>query len=119
MTTIYQARKIVTMNPSRPVATHVAVRDGQILGAGNLASAIVRGLLAKQVYAPAEIGCTSKTGVTAQKLSAETGIGFEPDLPRLLADADLREISIARIRDARHAEAQEGVGLHELGDVGA
>jgi predicted amidohydrolase YtcJ len=36
MTTIYQARKIVTMNPSRPLATHVAVRDGNILGAGTL-----------------------------------------------------------------------------------
>jgi len=36
MTTIYQARKIVTMNPSRPLASHVAVRDGKILGAGNL-----------------------------------------------------------------------------------
>lgn len=36
MTTIYQARKIVTMNPSRPLATHVAVRDGRILGAGSL-----------------------------------------------------------------------------------
>ena len=36
MITIYQARKILTMNPSRPVATHVAVRDGRILGAGSL-----------------------------------------------------------------------------------
>jgi predicted amidohydrolase YtcJ len=36
MTTIYQAKKIVTMNPSRPFATHVAVRDGRILGAGSL-----------------------------------------------------------------------------------
>jgi len=36
MTTIFQARKIVTMNPSRPLATHVAVRDGRILGAGAL-----------------------------------------------------------------------------------
>ena len=34
--TIYQASKIVTMNPSRPLATHVAVRDGRILGAGSL-----------------------------------------------------------------------------------
>jgi predicted amidohydrolase YtcJ len=33
-TTIFQARKIITMNPSRPLATHVAVRDGRILGAG-------------------------------------------------------------------------------------
>ena len=34
--TIFQARKVLTMNPSRPVATHVAVRDGRILGAGAL-----------------------------------------------------------------------------------
>jgi predicted amidohydrolase YtcJ len=36
MITIYQAGKIITMNPSRPLATHVAVRDGKILGAGAL-----------------------------------------------------------------------------------
>lgn len=36
-TTIFQARKIITMNPRRPTATHVAVRDGRILGAGDLA----------------------------------------------------------------------------------
>ena len=36
MITIYQARKIVTMNPARPLSTHVAVRDGRILGAGSL-----------------------------------------------------------------------------------
>ena len=36
MNTIYRARKIITMNPNRPVATHVAVRDGRILGAGSL-----------------------------------------------------------------------------------
>ena len=35
-TTIYEAKKIVTMNPARPLATHVAVRDGRILGAGSL-----------------------------------------------------------------------------------
>jgi predicted amidohydrolase YtcJ len=34
--TIFQARRILTMNPSRPEATHVAVRDGRILGAGPL-----------------------------------------------------------------------------------
>ena len=36
MTTIYQAKKILTMSATRPVATHVAVRDGKILGAGTL-----------------------------------------------------------------------------------
>lgn len=34
MITIHEARKILTMNPSRPLATHVAVRDGVVLGAG-------------------------------------------------------------------------------------
>jgi predicted amidohydrolase YtcJ len=37
MITIYEARKMLTMNPARPVATHVAVRDGLIIGAGTLA----------------------------------------------------------------------------------
>ena len=36
MITIFEARKILTMNPARPLATHVAVRDGRILGAGRL-----------------------------------------------------------------------------------
>ena len=35
-TIIYRARKIITMNPRRPSATHVAVRDGHILGTGAL-----------------------------------------------------------------------------------
>ncbi|ETF04206.1 amidohydrolase [Advenella kashmirensis W13003] len=35
---IYRARSIITMNPAQPRATHVAVRDGRILGAGDLAS---------------------------------------------------------------------------------
>ena len=34
--TIYSARKIITMNPNRPEVSHVAVRDGRILGAGPL-----------------------------------------------------------------------------------
>ena len=35
-TTIYSARKIITMNASRPTATHVAVREGRILGVGSI-----------------------------------------------------------------------------------
>ena len=37
-TTIYAARTIITMNPMQPQATHVAVRDGRILGVGDLAT---------------------------------------------------------------------------------
>ena len=35
-TAIFRARRIRTMNPARPLATHVAVRDGRILGTGSL-----------------------------------------------------------------------------------
>jgi len=35
-TTIFVAREIITMNPMQAMATHVAVRDGRILGVGNL-----------------------------------------------------------------------------------
>ncbi len=35
-TTVYCARKIVTMNTMQPQATHVAVRDGRILSVGSL-----------------------------------------------------------------------------------
>lgn len=41
--TVFPARKIVTMNPSNPVATHVAVREGRILGAGSLEELAVWG----------------------------------------------------------------------------
>ena len=34
--TVYTARRILTLNPARPEATHVAVRDGRILGVGAL-----------------------------------------------------------------------------------
>lgn len=35
-TTVYVARKIITMEPGQPEATHVAVRDGRILAVGDL-----------------------------------------------------------------------------------
>ena len=35
-TTIFQAKNIITMNSYIPEATHVAVREGKILGVGNL-----------------------------------------------------------------------------------
>jgi hypothetical protein len=36
MITIFSAKKVRTMNPSNPEATHIAVRDGSILGVGSL-----------------------------------------------------------------------------------
>ena len=35
MTTIYPARRVITMNPARPEGTAVAVRDDRILGVGS------------------------------------------------------------------------------------
>lgn len=35
MITVFRARRIITMNPSNPEGTHVAVRDGRILGVGS------------------------------------------------------------------------------------
>ena len=31
---VYAARKIITMDPNRPAATHVAVKDGRVLAVG-------------------------------------------------------------------------------------
>ncbi|MDX1376844.1 MAG: amidohydrolase, partial [Burkholderiales bacterium] len=36
MITIYRAKRILTMNPGQPEATHVALREGRVLGAGAL-----------------------------------------------------------------------------------
>lgn len=58
------------------------------LGAGNLASAMVRGLLTRQVASPGRIACTSKGGASARALAGATGIRFETDLAALLAPAD-------------------------------
>lgn len=35
-TTVYSAKKIVTMNPQKPEASHVAIREGRILAVGSL-----------------------------------------------------------------------------------
>jgi len=82
------------------------------IGAGNLASAIVRGLLAKQAFAPADLACTSKGGESARKLATETGIGHEPDLARLVEGADtvlvaFKPQSLA-LADPRLAELTRG-----------
>lgn len=82
------------------------------LGSGNLASAIVRGLIARGVYPPAEIACTSKGGETARRLAAATGIACEPDLPRLLASPDIVVVAFKpqslASADARLAELTAG-----------
>ena len=58
------------------------------LGAGRMASAIVDGLLAKKVYAPAELACTDGGDGTAAALATRTGVAATTDLAALIAPAD-------------------------------
>ncbi len=58
------------------------------LGAGRMASAIVDGLLAKNVCPPADLACTDGGDGTAAALAARTGVAAPADLAALLAPAD-------------------------------
>jgi pyrroline-5-carboxylate reductase len=57
------------------------------LGAGNMAAAMVEGLLAKGTP-PADLACLSGSGRTAAALAAKTGIRLAAGLQELLAGAD-------------------------------
>lgn len=59
------------------------------LGAGNLVSAMVDGLMAQGAVAPADLSCFSASGRTAAALAARTGIKQAGSLDELLAGADL------------------------------
>jgi len=57
------------------------------LGAGNMASAMVDGLLAKGVVAKSDLACLGGGGTSAAALAARTGIGLAASLPALTAGA--------------------------------
>lgn len=59
------------------------------LGAGNMAAAIVAGLLAKKICAPSDIACLGGSGASAQKLAARTGIRLATTPDDLLAGSDI------------------------------
>jgi pyrroline-5-carboxylate reductase len=58
------------------------------LGAGNMASAMVDGLLAKGAVTPADLACRGGTGRTAAALAARTGIRLATSLDDLAGPAD-------------------------------
>src|SRR3954471_20747313 len=72
----------------------VAIRPTRVmpkiafLGAGRMASAIVDGLLATKVSAPAELACVDGGDDTARQLAARTGIGTPGSLEALFQPAD-------------------------------
>jgi pyrroline-5-carboxylate reductase len=57
------------------------------LGAGKMASAMVRGLLAHKLYQPAQIGCTCGNDPTGPELAKKTGIVYEAEPAKLLGGA--------------------------------
>jgi pyrroline-5-carboxylate reductase len=59
------------------------------IGAGNMAGAIVTGLLAKNICAPGDITCLGGGGASAQKLAERTGIRISTTPDDLLAEADI------------------------------
>lgn len=58
-------------------------------GAGRMASAIVSGLLAKKIYEPGDLCCTSAADGTGEALAGKTGIRYRPTLPEAAEDADI------------------------------
>lgn len=58
------------------------------IGAGRMASAIVRGLLEKEHYSPAEIACTCGDDPTGPELAEQTGIQYLPDVTQAVAQAE-------------------------------
>jgi pyrroline-5-carboxylate reductase len=59
------------------------------IGAGKMASAMVRGLLARQLYPAAQIGCTCGSDPTGPALAKQTGITYAADPAQLLAGVDI------------------------------
>lgn len=59
------------------------------VGAGRMASAIVKGLLEQQHYVPEEIACTCGEDPTGRVLAEQTGIHYCPDITHAVATADV------------------------------
>ncbi|KXU34022.1 pyrroline-5-carboxylate reductase [Cephaloticoccus capnophilus] len=81
------------------------------LGAGNMAAAMVGGLL-KNGHAHAALRCYTESGQSARALSALTGITRAESIPALLAGADLLVVAFKpqhlATRDAALVEASSG-----------
>ncbi|TVP80580.1 MAG: pyrroline-5-carboxylate reductase [Puniceicoccaceae bacterium] len=58
------------------------------IGAGRMASAIIRGLLDKEHYTPGEIACTCGDDPTGPSLAEATGIQYLPDIIPALYQAE-------------------------------
>ena len=83
-----------------------------LIGAGNMATAVVEGLIGSNAVPASDLSCLSGTGRTAAALSARTGIRYAETLPDLLAGADTVVVAFKPQHlangDARLAELTEG-----------
>jgi len=81
------------------------------LGAGNMAAAMVDGLIAANTQ-PSGIKCQGGAGKTAAILASRTGITLAPDLSALLSDADTLVVAFKpqhlAVADPRLAELTAG-----------
>ena len=110
--TIFSARRIMTMNPARPFATHVAVRDGRILAAGSLdelgtfSGAVLDDRFADKILLPGFV--EGHAHVMEGTLWRETYVGAgdrrAPD-GRLVPGLGSVEAVVARLREASDAQA--------------
>ncbi len=82
------------------------------IGAGKIASAMVRGLLSRRLYAPAQISCTCGSDPTGPTLAASTGIIYETDPAKLTRAADIVVLACKPQQladlDASYAQRTEG-----------
>ncbi len=97
--------------PSQPYDAASMIQVA-FVGAGKMASAMVRGVLARRLYQPAQIGCTCGADPTGPALAAQTGITYEPDPAKLLGAADIVVLAckpqqLASL-DAAYISATEG-----------
>ena len=69
------------------------------LGAGNMASAMVDGLLAKEAVAPSDLSCLGGGGLTARALATRTGITLAGSLAELTAAADTLVVAFCECVD--------------------
>ena len=121
-TTIFAARRIVTMNPARPFATHVAVSDGRILAAGSLdelkslPDAEIDNRFAQKVLLPGFV--EGHAHVMEGTLWRQTYVGADdrraPDGRRV---PGLRSVEgvIARLKEASDAEPNSSELLYAWG----